>query len=172
MSAPSGSSTAESEDRSVAAIRRLCDELSLGALKPKELKHLTTALMEASASEAAHNAVFRECILSSYAELKASTAPKPSRSRGGTTQAKTPMAWLTPIHPVDPKRFGPDKLLDPYLIQYAYGDENLRAILDGYSANRLKEAAAIVEERNPGTKPTSRSRKDSLLEYIIRYIVG
>lgn len=173
MSAPSESVTADAVDRNAAATHHLCDVLALGVLKPKERKHLATAVMEAAFAEAAHNAAFRDRILAIYNELKAVAAPKRTTStRGGTTKTKTPLAWLTPIHPVDPKQFGPDKLLDPYLIQYAYGDDVLRTILDGYSANRLKEAAAIVAERNPGTNPTNRSRKDALIEYIIRYVVG
>lgn len=173
MSVPSESVTADTVDRSTAATQRLCDVLALGVVKPKELKHLATAVTEAASAEAAHNAAFRERILSTYNELKTAAAPKrTSSSRGGTTKAKTPLAWLTPIHPVDPKQFGPDKLLDPYLIQYAYGDEVLRTILDGYSAARLKEAAAIVAERNPGTGPANRSRKDALIEYIVRYVLG
>lgn len=172
MSAPSDSVTVDTVDRSEAATRRLCDELSLGVLKPKELKHLSTALVEASSSEVTHNTAFRERILAIYAELKTAATPKRTSARNGTSRAKTPLDWLTPIHPVDPKLFGPDKLLDPYLIQYAYGDEKLHPILDRYGANRLKEAAAIVEERNPGTKPTNRSNKNALIEYIVRYVLG
>jgi hypothetical protein len=172
MSAPSEPTTAETVDRSVDATRKLCDELALGVLKPKDLKLLSTALMEAASTEAAHNTAFRDCILKTYRDLKAAAAPKNTSTRGGASKTKPPMTWLTPINPVDPKRFGPDKLLDPYLIQYAYGDENLRLILNGYTPARLKEAVAIVEERNPGTKPTNRSKKDALLEYIIGYVIG
>jgi hypothetical protein len=173
VSVTGDSLTADTVDRSAAASQRLCEVLALGALKPKELKHLATAVTEAASAEAAHNAAFRERILSAYNELKTAAAPKrTTSSRNGTSKTKTPLAWLTPIHPVDPKQFGPDKLLDPYLIQYAYGDDVLRTILDGYSAARLKEAAAIVAERNPGTGPTNRSRKDALVEYIIQYVLG
>jgi hypothetical protein len=38
MSAPSEPTTAETVDRSVDATRKLCDELALGVLKPKDLK--------------------------------------------------------------------------------------------------------------------------------------
>jgi hypothetical protein len=172
MSAPIEPATAEALDRSVAATQRLCNELSLGILKPKELKHLATALAEVASAEAARNAAFRQSILAIYAELNAAKAPKRAPARGGTAKAKMPPPWLTPIHPVDPKLFGPDKPLDPYLIQYAYGDEKLRLILDGYPASELKKAAAIVEQRNPGIKPANRSRKDALIDYIISHVVG
>ena len=142
MSAPSESTTAETVDRSVAATRQLCDELALGILKPKDLKLLSTALMEAASIEAGHNTAFRACILKIYGDLKADAAPKSASTRGGASKTKSPMTWLTPINPVDPKRFGPDKLLDPYLIQYAYGDDNLRLILNGYTPARLKEAVS------------------------------
>ncbi len=173
MSVSSDSEPAVSVDRSAAATRHLCDALALGVLKPKDLKRLVTALTEVASEEVSRNTTFRERILATYGEMGTVAVPKrATSSRSGTAKAKTPLAWLTPIHPVDPKRFGPDKLLDPYLIQYAYGDDVLRTILDGYSATRLKEAAAIVAERNPGTRPVNRSRKDALIEYIIRYVVG
>jgi hypothetical protein len=36
----------------------------------------------------------------------------------------------------------------------------------------LKQSAAIVEGRNPGTKPTKRTTKAPLVTYIMQHVTG
>jgi hypothetical protein len=57
--------------------------------------------------------------------------------------------------------------LDPYELLRVYGKGQLRAALSRYSLAKLKEAAALVEQRNAGTRPKSRSRKDEVIDYIV-----
>jgi hypothetical protein len=71
---------------------------------------------------------------------------------------------------VDPDLFGPDKPLDPYLLRYAYGDDQLRSALEDYPAPALKQAAGLVEQRNPSTLPKGRLNKPALIDYIVQYV--
>jgi hypothetical protein len=48
----------------------------------------------------------------------------------------------------------------------------LRAALNGYSLAKLKEALAVVEQRNPGTKPRNRGRIDDVIDYIVERVAG
>jgi hypothetical protein len=154
-------------DRSANATRQLCDALKLETLKPKELKSLTVALAEAASEEVRHNQHFRERILSIFQEVSAAST---SIGRGAQKRSAPPRPNLTPIRHIDPKLFGPDKPLDPYLVRYAYGDDQLRPMLERFPASELKKAAAFVEERNPGTKPSSRTQKAALLNYIVTHV--
>ena len=97
---------------------------------------------------------------------------KPPSKKAAPTRTKAVKPPVIPINQVDPKFFGPDKPLDPYLVHYVYGDDQFRDALDRFPVSELKKAAAIVEERNPATKPTNRSRKDALIDYIVRNVVG
>lgn len=167
MSALTDMPIASPVERNARATRQLCDVLGLGVLKPKDLKHLATALAEATAEEVMANEPFRQRVLGIFRELSAgnalSTAKKPLRP-------KAPKPTLIPIRDYDPKLFGPDKPIDPYLVQYAYGDEQLRPMLEQFSVTTLKKSAEIVEERNPGTKPASRAQKSALLDYIVTHV--
>ena len=168
----SGSPIATEADRSVLATRHLCDTLGLGILKPKELKHLGTALAEAATQEVGSHPEFAARILALYREL--TEKPKPatggSGSGGRQPKAKPKKAKLTPIRPVDPELFGPDRPLDPYLLHHVYGDEQWQLALDDYPAPALKQAAGLVEQRNPGTLPKGRLTKPALMDYIVRYV--
>ncbi len=118
--------------------------------------------------EIGHNAAFRERILTIYRDLAPSPKSASSRRVGGHAKAAKPQ--LTPIRQVDPKLFGPDKPLDPYLVHYAYGDDQLRPALERFPGGELKKAAVLVEQRNPGTKPENRSQKAALINYIVAHV--
>lgn len=169
MSVNVETSVATEADRSVLATRRLCDALGLVALKPKELKHLATALAEAAADEVAARPVFAERVLDIFREL--TEKPKPTTG-GRQSKAKRTKAKLTPIRPVDPELFGPDRPLDPYLLHYAYGDDQLRPALEDYPPAEVKKAAGIVEQRNPGTMPKGRLGKPALIDYIVQHVAS
>lgn len=155
-------------DRSVLATRRLCDSLGLGILKPKELKYLGTALAEAASREVAARPEFADRILDIFRAL--AEKPKSTTNGKGRQTQKRQKAQLTPIHPVDPGLFGPDRQLDPYLLRYVYGDDQLRTALEDYPAPALKQAAGIVDGRNPGTLPKGRLTKPALISYIVQHV--
>jgi hypothetical protein len=157
-------------ERALLATQNLREALSLDVLTPKELTQLSVALVQASTLEIRQNAAFRERVLSLDREVSESTKPAPRKS--APNHAKVVKPPLVPFRQVDTQLFGPDKPLDPYLVHYAYGDDQLRDALERFPVSELKKAAATVDQRNPDTKPINRSRKDALIEYIVRYVVG
>ena len=91
--------------------------------------------------------------------------------RRASRRTSAPKPALTPIPHVDPKLFGPEQALaNPYLVQYAYGNEQLVPVLERFPVSELKRAVAVVEQRNPGTKPTNRAQKAALISYITEYV--
>jgi hypothetical protein len=61
---------------------------------------------------------------------------------------------------------------DPKTLMYVYGDDKLGRALQDYTLDMLKQTAANIEARHPGTKPANRSRKDAVIAYIVKYSMG
>ena len=77
---------------------------------------------------------------------------------------------LVPVGRVDLSRLRPSGPLDPFALYEGYGEEQTQRVLSGLTLDNLKRSAAIVEEQNPGTKPTSRATKKALIDYVMRYV--
>jgi len=103
-------------------------------------------------------------VRATYDEL---AALKPTRSprRSGREDID-----LVPIVSPDDARQNPFGALDPYELLRMYGIGQLRAALSRYSLTKLKEATALVEQKNPGNKPKSRSRKDDVIDYVVEML--
>lgn len=127
-----------------------------------DLKLLSAAVAEAAAAEAVKNADFLACIRSIYAELTKAPNRQP--------RAKAPhqeLPELIPLPDVDGSRFDPFAALNPYELLRLYGLSQMATALNGFSLEKLREAATFVKERHPGTKPKDGRRKDSLIAYIV-----
>jgi len=159
------------QERSVLATRRLCEALGLGVVKPNELKRLTVALAEAAADEAGHNSEFAAHIRVLYERY---VPVKKGKTTGSSTRskAKPEKVKLVPVGTFDESKFNPYGPLDPYILLQLYGTKQLALALDEYSLTALKGAASLVEQRNPGTKPKNRAKKDAVLAYIVEYVTG
>lgn len=137
-----------------------------------DLKRLGIALAYAASEEVEHNTPFASQVRTIYDALALSAATG-TRGRGrGGSGTKEPAVNLIPVKHVEGYEINLAAPLDPYFLYELYGSEQFPIALGLYSATRLKEAVAIVQERHPGTKPSNRSRKDALVEYIIRYVVA
>lgn len=162
--------------RSARATRQLCNALGLGSLQPKDLTLLTIALAEAGTEEARTNGHFANRVRTTFDSLKAHNA-KPvngaskavSNKKAGNSQTDV-FASLTPIGPVDLSRLRPHGAIDPYALYTGYGEAQAKRVLNSLTRDDLKQTAAIVEQRNPGTKPTNRGQIASLLAYITKYV--
>jgi hypothetical protein len=157
------------QQRVADATRRLCQALGVGVLKPKALKHLAAALTEAAADEIPHNHDFAARILTLFRELAVASGHATSSRLAAM---KVVEQKLEPVGHVDLTLLGPDKPLDPYVLRQLYGNTQLRLALQGRSVAALKLATAIVERQHPGTKPTSRTQKAALIDYIVRLVTG
>jgi hypothetical protein len=149
------------QQRGVAATSRLREALGLD-----NIKVLSVALAEVAADEVSRNPGFAHQVRMAYQEL---AALKPSRL--AQTRRADDVELVPIVNPETLKRdpFGP---LDPYYLHQLYGGRQLRAALGRYPPVSLKEACALVEQRNPGTKPKNRGRIDDVIDYIVEYVTG
>lgn len=131
-----------------------------------DLKLLSASIAEAAAEEIARNEQFSRRIRDLYAELASKQGVK------RTSQIPVPAVELVPLPGSENVRVDPFAALDPYLLQRLYGARQLREALSVYSLSKLKEALSPVEQRNPGTKPKNKSRKDSIVDYIVEHVAG
>lgn len=151
--------------RSALATRQFCDALGVGVVGPKNLPYLTIALTEVVAREIQQNAALRRHILTLYEELVPPIAPRTSRSRSNTKassgEGSSKAGKSTKASPTD----APDLQL---LAQHFSGDQ-LVAQLRKYDLPSLKKAVALVQEKHPGTKPKTLSKKDDIVAYLLQH---
>src|SRR5258708_1715358 len=154
MSATVDTQTMTVQERSALATRTLCQALGLGKAKPADLKFLALALTEIAAAEIKDRAGFGERINAAFEQVRAnySTKTKGTGASGKGKSTGASMKPLVPIGNVDPAKFAPSARTDPYALLDLYGSHQLEAALSRYPASELKKAAALVEERKPGTK--------------------
>ncbi len=129
-------------------------------------KLLSAAVAEAAAEEAARNGAFRATVRAIYDELRLQATTTTRTRQSGTANA----VELVPLPGTEGARFDPFAPLDPYALLRLYGPQQLGAALSGYSATALREAATMVREKHPKTKPTDARKTDSLIGYIIQQL--
>lgn len=131
-------------------------------LAVSDTKRLINALLIVSGEQVERNEQFAARVRVIYDALPETTSR--------TKKAKPSIADFTPVKHVPGLTYDPAKPPDPYLLYEAYGTAQFPQLLDFLSLARLKEVAAVVEQRNPGTKPVSRSKKDSVIDYIVHHV--
>lgn len=131
-----------------------------------DTKRLETAIAVASAEELSQNGRFATSVRAVYALLPPST--KHTRSPLKTLNALT--LDVQPIKHVEGFSFDPSQPIDPYLLYEAYGANQMRQLLEVVPLSNLKQTSTFVEQRNPDTKPKSRSIKAAVIEYIMQYV--
>jgi hypothetical protein len=132
-----------------------------------DVKRTGVALATAAADEAEHSPTFAARIRALYS----ATMPiQPPSTRKKTPNINTLWSELKLIKHVDGLDLNAAAPLNPYLLCEAFGADQLPKILDALPLAKVKESAALVEERNPGTKPVNRSSKSAVMDYIIHYV--
>jgi hypothetical protein len=91
-------------------------------------------------------------------------APKPG---GVDTKAELPP--LVPIRRIEGYRANPFAPPDPQFLIQLYGTHQLDRALQDYTLDMLKETATKVQADHPGTKPGSKAKKQSVIDYIVQY---
>lgn len=136
-----------------------------------DVKRLAIALAEAAADELASNESFARKVRTLYDAVEASES-KGSAGRL-TTKPGTTIKQLIPVKPLEPGsvEITAAKPLDPYWLNDVFGSHQLREALDGYSVLKLKEGAAMVEQRT-GSKPANKTKKATLIDYIVEHVTA
>lgn len=134
-------------------------------------KVAVTAALEAVNERLAADTDLRETVRQKYQEitaLSAGTGQKPGASQQPDL-GPTPIPIRTTGTPED---YNPYAGFDPYRLQWRYGDHQMRAVLVRGTQRDLREAVDIVQARNPGTAPRSKSNNADMVDYIMEYVVG
>ena len=131
----------------------------------EDTSKLNLALLLTAADEVDRNSAFAARVRNRYQLL-------PNSQAKSTLRANRELPRLTLLKHVEGFTFNAADTPNPYLINEAFGIKQLRELLDYLPLFKVKEASAIVEQRNPGTKPTNKSKKDAVIEYIVRYVAN
>lgn len=98
---------------------------------------------------------------------------KLAAQQGATQKAtKAPQSPLVPVGrllPGERLTIDPSAPPDPAFLIRVWGRDQLALALEPYMVDMLKETAALIEAAHPGTKPTNRGRKTSLISYIVQH---
>jgi len=154
----------EFKARSALATRHFCEALGLGVVSPKNLGYLTLALTEVVTGEIAHDTSLRDRIRDLYEEL---TPAKASSSRARNTSA--PKDQQTSTRASGNRRAGPNDPPDVHWLAQQYSGDALFTQLKKYDPPSLKKAVALAQEKHPGTKPKTLSKKDDMVTYLLEY---
>ena len=102
--------------------------------------------------------------------LSLPSAPTPTRAKEGRRFRPIRLVAINPV----PEGFlsNPYEMPDPYLLQQVYGDSQLGLALSQWPVAYLRKAVETVEERNPGKRSLSHSRKSIMIAFIVETLVG
>lgn len=170
MPTQSRATTAQATMTAAAAARSIAFFLDL-----EDTNRITLAVLMAASEELERNGQFVARVRAAYNTLPASKT-RGAGSAGSAAQkaeeARKLAATLKPIHEVEGREINLAAPLDPYFLLDVYGAQQLRQALELFPLAKLKEGVNAVIERNPGTKPTSKSSKAAVIDYIERYVAG
>lgn len=133
-------------------------------------KLLQAILLEVAAEASVRSTNFADQVRKRYAEA---TPAKPMKGQGAkpkpTPKVSAILEPLTPIKYIPNLEITLAGPLDPFFLLEAYGSHQLARALSGHSPADLRRAVTLVQERNPGTAPTSKTSK-GLIAYIVAYV--
>lgn len=145
--------------RATQAAQQAADILGLS-----DAKSVAAALAEAGVESLRANPSFAARVRDIYAEIA-----KPAKPKRTQSHKAAPDVELAPRRHVGTREANPGAAPDPSYLLSLYGADQLPLALARYKVADLKLAAELVQQRNPGTKPTSRGNRDALIAYIVRY---
>ena len=146
--------------RATKASRQAAELLGLA-----DAKAVSAALAEAALEGIRRNPSFAAHVRNLYGEITATAKPKRPTSRSAA-----PDVELVPRKHIGAREANPGAPPDPYYLLELYEADQLPLALGRYKVPDLKLAAELVQQRNPGTKPTNKGSRDALIEYIVQHV--
>lgn len=143
---------------------KLAKQGVMAALGVTNEKAAVTAALEAVYERLASDMDLCQSVRQKYQEI-AALAPA---ARQKADVGPVPV----PIHSGNPDQYTPYGKFDPYQLISEYGAHQLRTVLIRGTQRDLREATDIVQAREQGTKPASRSKKDDMIDYIVEHVAG
>lgn len=131
-------------------------------------KRAEIALAVAAAEELDDNRAFASRVRAVYGIL-----PVKQKRAGSSSKMPDVLSLnVKPIKHVEGFTFDLSRPVDPYLLYEAYGGAQMRQLLQVATLPSLKQSSALVEQRNPGTKPKSKASKAALIDYIMEHVAN
>ena len=150
-------------ERPMSATKRkaLATQQVLSAVEGTDSNAATIAALEVVSEWLVSDQSVIERLREKYQELLT-----PQRVKPATGGRRTPNVGEATEH------HSPLENFNPYLARNELGVERLRELLADATPKLLREAVDVVQSREPGTKPKSRSRKADMVDYIMKHVVG
>lgn len=136
-----------------------------------DLKALAAAINSVALETLRSDANFVARVRTRYDELTARSMPKRATTSRKSQRRSAP-AELVVRHQVPMRSGSVGAAPDPYHLLAMYDADQLPLALERYSLPDLKLATEIVQENNPGTKPTNKGNRKALIDYIVHYVVS
>ncbi len=136
----------------------------INALSATDEKAAVTAVLEFVNERLVWDSTLRQSLRQRYDEL-ATLIISISKAPMGPAPKPLPTARKT-YRNTDINRF------DPYLTLEDFGHDQLRAALNRETQRSLRSAVEVVQARNPGTAPHSRTRNQDMIDYIVEHVAG
>jgi hypothetical protein len=149
---------------SAATLREIAGNLSLEH-PGRSRKDMVSAIVS-HVTQGRYSANFGDTLASGH---RATKGPRKHAAPRQITRPKTePLPPLTPIrHDLPLQKSDPYSPPNPAYLVLAYGRSQLARALQDYSVDSLKQASAQFESKFPGTKPSNRGQRASLIAYIV-----
>jgi hypothetical protein len=136
----------------------------------EDQKRVSAALAEAAAEAVRRDSLFAARVRIIYNQMTPAPATHRTTTPGRGTRA-APDVELVPIKQVEGWFLNPGAPPDPYFLMELYGPKQLPLALQRYTVARLREAVELVQQRNPGTRPSGKTRQ-YLVDYIVEHVSG
>jgi hypothetical protein len=141
-------------------------------LELSDARAVAAALTEVALQGVRVDATFAARVRSLYGEIVTSGKSKRTPTPTQRAQRAAPDVELVPRRHIGTHDANPGAAPDPAYLLELYGPDQLPLALARYKLPDLKLAAELVQQRNPGTKPTNKGNRDALIAYIARYVTG
>jgi hypothetical protein len=133
----------------------------LNALGGSDKAAATAIALEAINERLEWDSVLQQDLRQKYEALAALNPPKSKQAIGPEPVVRNPSALVG---------YNPAARLNPYVLDAAYEHDQLRRVLAPLSQQALREAVEAVQARNPESKPTSRTAKQKMIDYIMEHV--
>ena len=162
---PSRATRARTSVKPMSAAKRktMATQQLLSCLAGDDQAAAITAALEVVNEWLSWDSALRERFRQKYDELRTLTPAKKKVEAGPTP---------IPIAGRDLDNYTPYGRLDPYQLLDEYGHDQLRAVLQHATQRHLREAVDIVQTHEPDSKPSSRSRNDVMIDFIVEKVAG
>jgi hypothetical protein len=164
------STTLDQKPLTVAQRSTKATEDAAAILGLDDVKLVGAVVLESALEELRHNRAFSQRVREAY---QVAAKPKKTPAKKPAVRPAKPKVELKPLRTDETHQINIAAAIDPYYLYEVFGPEQLPLALGQFTAKKLMdEAVPLVQKRHPGTGPSNQRKKDVVIAYIVRYVVG